>query len=178
MDQEKKGLKGITISCGSFYTRARNVKFKSQKKCIYFHETTLLLKNEKQSEKFFQSLIIWLSFWIPWILRFFFLHVDRDKSMVMFFFQSVKRLLINLGMFMCLQIDIFVFVGKISIWKEVCLPKNDYWSIPSAEKLLALLKVLPSVWKEPEAMFFLRKDAEGENFFYTSMFNSTYYLFQ
>ena len=108
----------------------------------------------------------------------FFLHVDRDKSMVMFFFQSVKRLLINLGMFMYLQIDIFVFVGKISIWKEVCLPKNDYWSIPSAEKLLALLKVLSSVWKEPEAMFFLRKGAEGENFFYTSMFNSTYYLFQ
>ena len=79
---------------------------------------------------------------------------------------------------MCLQVDVFVFVGKMSIWKEVCLPKNDYWSIPSAEKPLALLKVLSSAWKEPEAMFFLRKGAEGENFFYTSMFNSTYYLCQ
>lgn len=61
MDQEKNGLKGRVILCGYFYTHAQNVEYKSLRECIYIHRTALLFKNETQPEKFFQSLIIWLS---------------------------------------------------------------------------------------------------------------------
>lgn len=49
---------------------------------------------------------------------------------------------------MCLEIHIFVFGDEIPIWKEVYFPVDGYRSMPSAEKLLALFKVLLSLRKE------------------------------
>lgn len=53
---------------------------------------------------------------------------------------------------MCLEIHIFVFGDKIPIWKEVCFPVDGYRPMPSAEKLLALFKVLLSLRKEQIAV--------------------------
>lgn len=138
----------------------------------WFPQASSALKNETQTEKSFQSLIfkhnLFTCFESHKVCGFFFSNeIDRDKSTVTFFVQFVRDF-----KWTCVCLCAYKYIDLCS-WtkylpeKGVCLPKNYYRFIPSAEKLLALLKVVLSFWKELIAMV---TSKEGNFLLYTHLY--------